>query len=242
MMRTLSRISAIAALSSPCLFQLACAGNNQHPNSAASTEVAPVAKPPSETPVAAAAAPAESAQTDVAAAPAVDDSPKTADESRDGLRKASRPPLEMLTGNNVVYVLNFAGSKVGTSAKERCESQHADDPAAARECLAKERGKLPVESVRFVKSASGQYWWVTYNRYKGNLLKWHSIQFLPGKADPDTVSLTLTGKDKGIAPVAHVPASLNIELPNDYSIVISDPEYGAMLFDAKIGLLEPDQQ
>lgn len=157
------------------------------------------------------------------------------------MRKASRPPLEMLTGNNVVYVLNFVGSQVGTSAKERCESQNGDNRAAARDCLAKERGKLPVESVRFVKSASGQYWWVTYNRYKGNLLKWHSIQFLPGKADADSVSLALTGKDKGIAPSPHVPPSVKIELPNDYSIVISDPEYGALLFDAKIGLLEPDQ-
>ncbi|HWZ91231.1 MAG TPA: hypothetical protein VNW92_20360, partial [Polyangiaceae bacterium] len=186
-------------------------------------------------PVAASESAAQPAQTETAAAPA-----KPADE-RDGLRKASRPPLEQLTGNNVVYVLNFADSKVGTSAKERCESQNSDNPAAARECIAKERGKLPVESVRFVKSASGQYWWVTYNRYKGNLLKWHSIQFLPGKSDADAVSLTLTGKDKGIAPIPHVPPSLNIALPNDYSIVISDPDYGDMVFDAKIGLLEPDQ-
>jgi hypothetical protein len=229
------------AFSSPCLFQLGCASTSPHPNSSASAEVAPVAKPHGSTAVAPAAAPAESAQAEAAAAPAVDDNQKPADESRDGLRKASRPPIEMLTGNNVVYVLNFAGSKVGTSAKERCDSQNGDDPAAARECLAKERAKLPVESVRFVKSASGQYWWVTYNRYKGNLLKWHSIQFVPGKADSDAVSLTLTGKDKGIAPIPHVPPSLNIELPNDYSIVVSDPDYGAMLFDAKIGLLEPDQ-
>jgi hypothetical protein len=240
MIRTLSRISAIVAVSSPCLFQIGCASSTPHPNSSASAEVAPGAKPRAETPVASSDAAAQPAQTETTAAPAKDSSPKPADE-RDGLRKASRPPLEQLTGNNVVYVLNFADSKVGTSAKERCESQNSDNPAAARECIAKERGKLPVESVRFVKSASGQYWWVTYNRYKGNLLKWHSIQFLPGKTDADAVSLTLTGKDKGIAPIPHVPPSLNVALPNDYSIIISDPDYGEMVFDAKIGLLEPDQ-
>jgi hypothetical protein len=145
-----------------------------------------------------------------------------------------------LTGNNVVYVFNFTGSAVGTSAKEQCEA-HADNPAQARECVAKERGKIPVESVRFVKDGAGQYWWVTLNRYKGNLLKWHKIQFLPGKQDADTVSLNLTGKDKGIAPMPRVPAALNVELPNDYSIVIKDPEYGPMMYDAKIGLLEPEQ-
>ncbi|HEX2674133.1 MAG TPA: hypothetical protein VHM25_24825, partial [Polyangiaceae bacterium] len=118
--------------------------------------------------------------------------PKREDEERDGLRKASRPPLDMLTGNNVVYVFNFAGSQVGTSAKEQCESKN-ENPAQARDCVAKERGKIPVESVRFVKDGAGQYWWVTLNRYKGNLLKWHRIQFLPGKADADSVTLNLTG-------------------------------------------------
>lgn len=238
MMRALFRSSAIVALPSLCfLSQLGCAGTNPPPKSSASAEVAPVTKAHARSPI----APAKSAQAEEKAEPAADEPPKPVDEPRDGLRRASRPPIDLLTGNNVVYVLNFAGSKVGESAKERCDSEHSDDAGAARECLMKERGKLPVESVRFVKSASGEYWWVTYNRYKGNLLKWHSIQFVPGKADADTVSLTLTGKDKGIAPIPHVPASLNIELPNDYSIIVKDPEHGPMLFDAKLGLLEPDQ-
>jgi hypothetical protein len=72
---------------------------------------------------------------------------------------------------------------------------------------------IPVESVRFVKDGAGQYWWVTLNRYEGSLLKWHKIQFAPGKQDEDNVSLTLTGKDKGIAPMPHVPAALNVLAP-----------------------------
>jgi hypothetical protein len=204
----------------------------------ASTAVAPSAHPTAETKPAKqsaeSAAPAEAAPNE-----ASNEAPKPSDEPRDGLRKASRPPLDLLTGNNVVYVFNFTGSAVGTSAKEQCESG-ADNPAAARECVAKLRSKIPVESVRFVKDAFGQYWWVTLNRYKGNLLKWHKIQFLPGKQDADSVSLTLTGKDKGIAPMARVPAALSVELPNDYSIVIKDPEYGPMMYDAKIGLLDPE--
>jgi hypothetical protein len=186
---------------------------------------------------------AAEAEAEAAPGEASEDSPKLPkreDEERDGLRKASRPPLDMLTGNNVVYVFNFAGSQVGSSAKEQCESKN-ENPAQARDCVAKERGKIPVESVRFVKDGAGQYWWVTLNRYKGNLLKWHKIQFVPGKQDADTVSLSLTGKDKGIAPMAKVPPALSVELPNDYSIVIKDPEYGPMMYDAKIGLLDPEQ-
>jgi hypothetical protein len=63
---------------------------------------------------------------------------------------------------------------------------------------------------------------------------------VPGKQDADTISLTLVGKDMGIAPMAHVPASIKVELPNDYSIVVSDPEYGAMTFDAKIGMMDAE--
>jgi hypothetical protein len=182
-------------------------------------------------PAAAPAAP-ELAQQATAAAS------EPAEEPRDGLRKASRPPMELLTGNNVVYVLNFKGSARGEAAQTQCEAQ--GDPGAARECLAAERNKVAVESMRFVKDPQGQYWWVTYNRYKGNLLKWHRVQFLPGKEDADTIHLNLVGKDKGIAPMARVPAKLKVELPNDYSIVVSDPEYGDMLLDAKIGLMDQD--
>lgn len=147
--------------------------------------------------------------------------------------------MDLLTGNNVVYVLNFSGSAKGEAAKAQCESE--GDPASVRKCVEAERSKVQVESVRFVKDAHGQYWWVTYNRYKGNLLKWHKVQFMPGKEDADTISLTLVGKDKGIAPMPRVPSSLKVELPNDYSIVISDPEHGDLMYDAKIGLMENEQ-
>jgi len=225
----ITRATALTLIATVGLTFIGCASPAAAPSSYPSADAKQASKSP---------APAKSAEAD--AAPSEEKAAKPVDDSRDGLRKASRPPIDLLTGNNVVYVFNFQGSAVGTTVKEQCESR-ADNPAAARECVAKERGKIPVESVRFVKDGQGQYWWVTLNRYKGNLLKWHKIQFVPGKQDGDSVSLTLTGKDKGIAPMARVPNALNVELPNDYSIVISDPEYGAMMYDAKIGLLEPEQ-
>ncbi|MEI9936452.1 MAG: hypothetical protein WDO69_04435 [Pseudomonadota bacterium] len=230
-----TRATALTLISTGLFSLLGCA----------SPAIAPSSYPTGE----AKAEPASSvAPTRAGAAQHVDAAPsevskeaaQPAEEPGDGLRKASRPPLDLLTGNDVVYVFNFTGSAVGTSAKEQCEGS-ADNPADARECVARARGKIPVESVRFVKDGAGQYWWVTLNRYKGNLLKWHKIQFLPGKQDADRVSLTLTGKDQGIAPMPRVPLALNVELPNDYSIVIKDPEYGPMMYDAKIGVLAPEQ-
>ncbi|HTQ07396.1 MAG TPA: hypothetical protein VMI54_26250 [Polyangiaceae bacterium] len=155
------------------------------------------------------------------------------------MRKASRPPAELITGPNLVYVFNFKESEVGEQAKERC-SEKSDDPGAVGACLEKARSKVPVELIRFVKEPSGELWWVTYNRYKGNLLKWHRVQFQPGEETADRITLNLIGDDKGIAPMARVPRHLEIELPNDYSIVVKDPEHGAMLYDAKIGTMEMD--
>lgn len=226
-----------AAFATFCLLASGCASAGPHPKSSASTETTDAAATQP-------AAPTKSASTEATEATAETVKPAEtatpADEPRDGLRKASRPPLELLTGNNVVYVLNFSGSKVGESAKERCENENGQDPSATRECVNKQRSNLAVESIRFVKDPHGQYWWVTYNRYKGNLLKWHRIQFLPGKADDDSITLNLTGKDKGIAPLPKVPTFLKVELPNDYSIVVSDPNHGPLVFDAKIGLMDQE--
>lgn len=227
-----ARLSVI--LSVICGGAVGCASATPPASSAAEAPqaaAAPVAATPAQAPK---PVPAEAK----AAEPVKGEGAKPADEPRDGLRKASRPPMDLLTGNNVVYVFNFSGSAKGEAAKAQCESQ--GDPASVRSCLAEARSKVPVESVRFVKDERGQYWWVTYNRYKGNLLKYHKIQFMPGKEDADTISLNLVGKDKGIAPMARVPASLKVELPNDYSIVISDPEHGDMMFDAKIGLMDAE--
>lgn len=223
-----------AMLSVVCSALVGCASATPPASSVATNspaEAPPPAVAPAPSPK---AVPAEAK----AAEPVKGETAKPADEPRDGLRKASRPPMDLLTGNNVVYVFNFPGSAKGEAAKAQCES--AGDPASVRGCLAKEREKIPVESVRFVKDAHGQFWWVTYNRYKGNLLKWHKVQFMPGKEDADTIKLSLVGKDKGIAPMPRVPAALKVELPNDYSIVISDPEHGEMMFDAKIGLMDAE--
>jgi hypothetical protein len=236
-MRIVVRNTAtLTALSTLCLSLLGCASATPPASSVTAAAATHSAEPRPGAKLEPAAA-SEPAKPAAEPAPA-DDAPTPADEPGDGLRKASRPPMDLLMGNNVVYVFNFPSSAKGVAAKERCES--AGDPGAVRQCLIKEREKIAVESVRFVKDGSGQYWWVTYNRYKGNLLKWHRIQFMPGKHDADSISLTLIGKDKGIAPLARVPASLKIELPNDYSIVVSDPEHGAMTFDAKIGLMDTE--
>lgn len=200
------------------------------------TTAAPVAEGKADAPQAAAASNSLASKPEEKKTEPVAEAPR--EEPRDGLRKASRPPLELLTGNNVVYVFNFPASAKGEAAKAQCESQ--GDPASMRACMKTERDKIAIESTRFVKDERGQYWWVTYNSYQGNLLKWHKVQFVPGKEDADTITLNLVGKDKGIAPMARVPASLKIELPNDYSIVVSDPEYGSLVYDAKIGLMDKE--
>ena len=154
----------------------------------------------------------------------------------DGLRKASRPPVQLLTNSNALFMFNFNESEVGKAAKEQCESAGgARNEISA--CLEKARAKVPIESLRFVKKGA-DYWWITLNRYKGNLLKWHIIQFQVGEEKSDWVALKPIGKDKGIAPMARIPRTLEIELPNDFSIVLNDPEFGKLMFDAKIGMIE----
>lgn len=209
----------------------------------ASAAVTPKNPAPAPAPAQAKTTPADDADTSPEAqhaqADTADSTSNEADPRADGLRKASRPPADLITGPNLVYVFNFKDSEVGAAARERCTGQ-GDDPGAIGACLEKARSKVPVELIRFIKLPSGQLWWVTYNRYKGNLLKWHRVEFKAGTETDDRITLNLIGEDKGIAPMARVPRHLEIELPNDYSIVVKDPELGKMAYDAKIGTMEVD--
>jgi hypothetical protein len=177
-----------------------------------------------------------SAEKSAAKTPAKSPSAPAPATQGEGLRKASRPPVELLTNSNATYILNFDASEAGKAAKEKCESA-SDDRGEVSDCLQKARARIPIESLRFVKKGR-EYWWITLNRYKGNLLKWHVIQFQVGEEKTDWVALRPFGKDKGIAPMARVPRQLEIELPNDFSIVMKDPEFGRLTFDAKIGLFD----
>jgi hypothetical protein len=221
----------------------ACGSASTQPAGAPPSATKAHARTEKATPPEAAAENGESAdatEEESAAAPTPTPDKAAPSEDSEGLRKASRPPAELITGGNVLYVFNFKSSEVGTAAQKRCEGEKAGDPGAMRACVDLARSKVPVESTRFVKTAGGEYWWITYNRYKGNLLKWNRIQFLPAKETPSSIALNLIGKDKGIAPMPRVPRELAIELPNDYSIVLHHPEHGAMVYDAKIGVMEPD--
>jgi hypothetical protein len=173
-------------------------------------------------------------ELEAAAAP----EPEEKDPRADGLRKASRPPNDLITGPNLIYMFNFRQSEVGQAAEQTCGERFGDSRRELAACMEKARSKVPVESIRFIKDPHGQHWWVTYNRYKGNLLKWHKVQYLPGEETDDRITLNLVGKDTGIAPMARVPRHLQVSLPNDYTIVVSDPDHGAMMYDAKIGTID----
>jgi len=220
---------AVRLLSNPLVFAIlacACSGAPAAPPATAHHETSKVAAEDSK------AEPKQAAKDDAAES-------KEKDPREDGLRKASRPPADLITGPNLVYVFNFKESEVGIEAKQKCTEQDPD-PGALGACMQKARSKVPVELVRFIKEPDGDFWFVTYNRYKGNLLKWHRVQFQPGEATDERITLNMIGDDKGIAPMPKVPRHVEINLPNDYSIVVKDHDNGDMYYDAKIGMMDVD--
>ncbi len=219
---------------STALLSLAYACSSAPAAAPQSPPATPASIPPKPEPKLAAKPAAPPASTDKTAAktPPASEQPSQGD----GLRKASRPPVQLLTNSNALYMFNFGESDVGKVAKEQCESVGGERNEISA-CLQKARAKVPIESERFVKKGA-EYWWITLNRYKGNLLKWHIIQFQVGEEKSDWVALKPMGKDKGLAPMARIPRTLEIELPNDFSIVLNDPEFGKLIFDAKIGMIE----
>lgn len=231
-------VSSVAVWCGLSALVCACSAGAGGKDAGSALEVASLKAPPSKASSGADAAP-ERAEGEPGS-PKPSGSTPAAPVEDTAIRKASRPPLDLLSAPNVTFILNFSESEAGVRAKAECEEQFGDDPRESRACIAKARSKVAIEFTRFVKDEAGQWWWITYNRYKGNLLKWHKIQFTPGEETAESIVIKPFGKDKGIAPMASVPRSVTIDFPNDYSIVVDDREYGKLVFDAKIGLMESE--
>jgi len=190
----------------------------------------PESAPPSGS--SSAPAPADSA----AATPPAAEKPAASEPEKKDEFRLTRTPKDIVTASETAFVFSFQSSDVGIKAQEECEKSSGGDAKKQAECIAKRRDKLGTEVHRFVEKPDG-WWWVNYQRKGSTLVALHRIAFEWGEETKDTVTILLSGKDKGRAPMAKVPSKLVIEVPNEYSIALTDPTLGRMIFEAKIGIV-----
>jgi hypothetical protein len=209
----------------------ACGGGSASAPPASASEKAPPggsAKAPEAAPAPDAGAVAEppSPEAKTETAPAKKDEPKP-----------SRPPHDVLTQKDTLFMLNFDESDAGKAAEASC-SKSTKDPKSLAACIGKERSKIDADGHGFKKDKDGNLTWVVVHRQGKILLTIHKMHMAFANETDNTIQVKPEGKDTGKRP-GGVGGDFTVEVPSDYRIVIGNARLGKLVYEAKIGLV-PD--
>lgn len=167
---------------------------------------------------------------------------QTEDEKKEESTESTSGPAfkrtakDIVTAPDIVFMFSFNESDVKKEAEERCDKKVKDDPKKRAECMSKEKSKIEADGMQF-KQEKGNWYWLTIRR-KGKVLE--NLHKLPIEFTNETdTSITLKpiGKDEGTRRGRGAPGETKLEVPNDYQIILTDPTYGKMVYEAKVGLI-----
>lgn len=148
--------------------------------------------------------------------------------------KPTRSAQDILTAPDVMFMFSFNDSDLKQAAESKCSTSVGKDPKKMNACMAKARKAVDIDGYRF-KEKDGKWWWLAV-RTQGKVVHTvhkFEIEFGPEKAGE--VTIKPKGKDLGSAP-GRTPGSVTILVPNEYQIVLNDPKFGKLVYEAKIGI------
>ena len=149
--------------------------------------------------------------------------------------KPTRSAQEILTAPDVVFMLSFNDSDVKQAAENKCTASSGNDPKKMNGCMAKARKAIDIDGYQF-KEINGKWFWLTLRTQGKTLHTLHKFEIDFGPETAGSVTIKPKGKDLG-SKAGHTPASVTIQVPNDYQISLEDPKLGKLVYEAKIGLL-----
>ncbi len=153
----------------------------------------------------------------------------------------TRTAQSRVTAPEVVFMFSFNESDAKAKAEKECDAKAGNNAEKRGACMAAARRRVEADGYHFMQDDKGQWWWLVI-RQKGSALAYlHRVPVEFTKDSATSVTLKPTGKDKGTAPWAHVPSEIVIETPNEYQIVVQDPELGRVVYEAKLGLLNAEK-
>jgi hypothetical protein len=158
----------------------------------------------------------------------------------DGPGPVKRSAKDMLTAPETTFMFNFNQSEPYAKADEKCQKQTGGQGKKMADCMKKARSKFGEDGLQF-KQEKGTWYYITLRRKGSSLTTLHKVPFEFGQEKETQVVLKTTGPDKGRTPWRNPPREVVVEVPNEFSIAIKDPEQGRLVFDAKIGITSADK-
>lgn len=149
----------------------------------------------------------------------------------------TRPPIEVLTDSDTDFLLDYGASDLKTSARSDCEANAPEGSGAKElaECMQKARDAFSGDVLTFKQK--GDTTTLTIFRRRGSRLE----EVFTGpvqlkEAGQNSVTVATKG-GKGQRPFHLATREFTVELPDNYSLVITDPKLGRLLYRAKYGLV-----
>jgi hypothetical protein len=177
---------------------------------------------------------------------------KKDDEGKDGEKKEEskgpdsgpgpikRTAKDFLTAPETTFMFSFNQSEPKAKAEEKCQKTTKGEGKKMADCMKKASAKFGEDGLQF-KQEKGTWYFITLRRKGSTLTTLHKIPFEFGEEKETSVVLKTTGKDSGKTPWRVVPKEVKVEVPNEFSIAIDDPEDGRLVYEAKIGITSADK-
>jgi len=165
----------------------------------------------------------------------------------DEAEKESEPKAEaqrLLTQEGTSYLYDFSQSDPGLKAKEKCEKSSKGNAEKNAKCMSNATKAIKPQGFKFERDKETEDGWlfVRFEIHGGN----RPVETNRVKAEfaDDTgkkVTIKTQGPDKarGGKPV---PASFEIEVPDDYTLIIVEPGRGKSVYEPKLGLFDKDER
>ena len=184
-----------------------------------------------------AAVPPPPASADAVPTPVASAQPEPIAAAADATQRSApvRSPIDILTSPDTAFLINYAGSAPIETARQTCAEKSGGDPAAQAKCLSDARDAFKADVIRFRKD--GSHWsWTVYKRAGNRLDEVTSGRVTLTETSPGGVNIKFV-TDKGQRPLLKNKREAVITVPNDYSFEVEDPDWGKLLYEAKIGLV-----
>jgi hypothetical protein len=165
-------------------------------------------------------------------------------------RSPAQAPDRVITTGGVVFVLDYDASDLKRAIDSKCPepansdtedtSDSAEKASEAAEKLAKCRQKgregFQADALRFTQRGPGDLTWTIYRQNGEDLTEVYSVPFEVTEQTASSVTLGFKGQGTGKRPLFRGKSDAVVEVPNTYSIVVKDPEFGRLVYTARYGL------
>jgi len=151
---------------------------------------------------------------------------------------------DLLTQEGTSYLYNFTKSEAGEKAKEKCEKASGDNAEKNAKCMSKASKAVKPQGFKFEPDKETEGGWL-FVRFEINGNRPVETNRIKAEFVDDTgskVTIKTQGPDKGRGGKGAVPASFEIEVPDDYTLIINEPARGKSIYEPKLGLFDADEK